>query len=127
MVEMHQKAAEATERNYRFCITLDDTGQTEKGFTVSLLKLTRGISNLVTNDANKEASFVVQHGGVPVLSAILRPEYEEEERQAAAEALWKLSFLDSNMDVILTHLTYTDEEAWKGRYNKTAFWYIGYR
>ena len=68
---------------------------------------------MATNDANKEA--IVQHGGVSALAAILRPEFNEDERQAAAEALWKLSFLDSNKAVILTHVTYTDEEALEGR------------
>ena len=113
IVEMHQKAAESTEKNYTFTIKLDDTQQTEKRFSSTLLTLTTGIVNLATNDANKEA--IVQHGGVPALVAILRPEFNEEERQAAAEALWKLSFLDGNKAVILTHMTYTDEEALKGR------------
>ena len=114
MVEMIQKAAESKEREYTVFIQLDDMIQSGQLFSISLLSLTRGIGNLATNDANKEA--IVQHDGVPAITALLRDEYKEEERQAAAEALWKLSFLESNVDVILQHLTYTDEEALKGRF-----------
>ena len=119
ILEMLQKAAESNEKEFTFVITPDDTEQSEEAeaFYATLLNLTRGTGNLATNDANKEA--IVQHGGVPVLTTILRPEYKEEERQAAAEALWKLSFLESNVNVILTYLTYTDEEALAGR-NKSS-------
>ena len=106
MVDMVKTAAESTSRTYEFDITVEDDGYP---FQLSLLTLTRGIGNVATNDANKEA--ILQHGGVPVLTSILRPEFNEEEKQAAAEALWKLSFLESNLDVILPHL---NEEALKG-------------
>ena len=109
MVEMLRKASESKERKYIFVIKLDGT---EKNFNTGMLSITKGIGDLATNDANKEA--IVQHGGVPALSAILRPDYKEEARQAAAEALWKLTFLEINLDVILTHLTYTDEIALQG-------------
>ncbi|XP_072037454.1 uncharacterized protein [Amphiura filiformis] len=106
ILDILEKAAQSDDRprQYRFVIKIDE--KNKENFGITLRSQTEGINNLASNDANKEA--IVQHGGVPILSAILRPEYTDEEKQMAVEALWKLSFLESSLDDILTHLTYTD-------------------
>ena len=78
-----------------------------------LLYLTHYLSS---NDGNKED--IVQHGGVPVLTAILRPDYTDDEKRAAISVLQKLASLESNCDAIKTHVTAT--YAVQGTYNYLA-------
>ncbi|XP_072047072.1 uncharacterized protein [Amphiura filiformis] len=107
MLDIFQKAAQSDNRMYCFVIKIDD--ENEETFEIALSTQASGINNLASNDANKEA--IVQHGGVPVLIAMLRPEYTNAVKKYTIEALWKLSFLESNLDAILTHLTFTDTQA----------------
>ena len=87
----------------------------EREFSTTLLTLTEGIVNLSSNDANKTA--ILFNGGIPVLASILRPEYTNNQQYAAAEALWKLSFVDSVKDIVLGHLQDTDTVALQSKYD----------
>ncbi|XP_072048011.1 uncharacterized protein [Amphiura filiformis] len=107
MLDICKKAAQSDDKEYSFKIKIDE--ENEKVFHISLLEHVRGINDLASNDANKDS--IVQHGGVPILTAILRPEYTDGMKQAVVEALWKTSFMESNLDAILTHLTFTDTQA----------------
>ncbi|XP_072048014.1 uncharacterized protein [Amphiura filiformis] len=107
LLDIVQKSARSDDRKYLFVIKIDD--EHEKDFGTVLLTQARCINDLASNDANKDA--IVQHGGVPILTVILRPEYTDAEKGAVVEALWKLSFLEDNLNAILTHLTFTDTQA----------------
>ena len=111
IVTMLKRITESKEKEYTFVLESDDGSEHE--FGREPVGLSRGLGSLASSDANKVA--IVQNGGIPVLAAILRPTYTDEQKQAAAEGLWKLSFLESTVDAVLTHLTFTDTIALEGR------------
>ena len=116
MVDAIQKASKSDDRRYSVAVEVDDSDPDE--FTVGLKLLLYDTHKLAINDANKEA--IVKHGGVPVLTAILRPDYTDNEKQAAIGVLQKLASLESNCDVVKTHVTATDKEALQGNYKRVT-------
>ena len=112
MVDAIQEAAKSDDRWYSVAVEVD--GSDPEEYAAVLKSLLYYTSKLASNDANKEA--IVQHGGVPVLTAILRPDYTDDEKQAAIGVLQKLASLESNCDVIATHVTATDKNALQGNY-----------
>ena len=107
-----KKATKSDDRRYSFVVKVDDSAPAE--YFASLKPLLYHTSKLASNDIIKEA--IVQHGGVPVLTAILRPNYTDDEKQAVIDVLQKLASLESNCDVIKTHVTATDKDALQGNY-----------
>ncbi|XP_072016552.1 uncharacterized protein [Amphiura filiformis] len=81
---------------------------------MSVKGLCEGLNNLSSNDINKSA--IIKHGGIPVLASVIRLKFkkEKEAKQEAVEALWKLAFIESNVEIILTHLTFADTAALEG-------------
>ena len=112
MVGAIQKAAKSDDRRYSVAVEVDGSDPEEYG--ADLVSLLYDTGKLTSNDAIKEA--MVQHGGVPALTAILRSDYTDDEKQAAVDVLQKLASLESNRHVILTHLNANDEEALQGIY-----------
>ena len=113
MVDAIQKAAKSDDRQYTVVVNVDSSNPEEyTGYLESLLTV---IHDLTSNDTNKEA--IVQHGGVPTITAILRPDYTNDEKRAAIGVLQRLASLKSNCDIIGNHLTNNDKEALQGNYN----------
>ena len=112
MVDAIQKATKSDDRRYSFVVKVDDSAPAEYFAILKLLLFDTG--KLASNDIIKEV--IVQHGGVPVLTAILRPDYTDDEKQAAIGVLQKLASLESNCNVIKTHVTATDNDALQGNY-----------
>ncbi|XP_072037547.1 uncharacterized protein [Amphiura filiformis] len=106
LMDTIHKAAQSDDRKCKFVFNIDGK---QKGFRTTLGVVLATVNNLANNDANKES--IIQHGGLPTLTAILRPEYTDTEKWQAVEGLWKLSFLESNLDVIVAHFMYTDTTA----------------
>ena len=108
MLDAIRIAAKSNDRRYTVVVQIDDSNHGKYYVDLcSLLYLTHSLSS---NDGNKEA--IVQHGGVPAITAILRPGY-----QAAIGVLQKLASLESNRDIILNHVTAIDKDAVQGTYN----------
>ena len=112
MMDAIQKAAKSDDRRYSVAVEVDDSDPEE--YDADLESLLYDTGKLASNDTNKEA--IVQHGGVPAITAILRPDYTDDEKQAAIGVLQKLASLESNCDVIKTHVTATDKDALQGNY-----------
>ncbi|XP_072035839.1 uncharacterized protein [Amphiura filiformis] len=106
MIDMVEKAAQSPDAKYQFVVKV---GKDERVFKSTLITLTEGIVNLSSNDVNKTT--IVAYGGIPILASIFKPEYTDNQKYAAAEALWKLAFLESNREIILNHLSITDTAA----------------
>ena len=115
-----QKATRKNNVMYRFVIKTDR----KYNFITRIRLLTQAMNNLASYDVMKEV--ILQHGGVPILSSMLRPEYADDVKQEVVECLWKLSFIESREDVIYTHfnrdsihthLKHTDTQALEGKPN----------
>ena len=113
LLDLLQKTAKFDKKVHRCVIKADDIF--ERTFNINLEFQMHTLRELVNNDTNKKA--MAEHGGIAALCAILRPEYEEREKQAAAEVLWKLAFLEDNRFVMLAYLTKIDKEALQGKLN----------
>ncbi len=113
IVEMLQAALESEKKRYSFVMNID--GEEEQTFHMSVKGLVEGLNSLSSNDANKDA--IMQNEAVPVLASVIyiKVKQEMEVKQEAIEALWKLAFVESNVEVILTHLTFADTAALDGR------------
>ena len=116
MVDAIREGTKSDDRRYTVAVEVDDSDPEE--YDEDLKSLLCDTGKLAINDANKEA--LVQHGGVPVLTAILRPDYTDDEKQAAIGVLQKLASLESNCDVIKAHVTTTDKEALQGNYKRVT-------
>ncbi|XP_072035924.1 uncharacterized protein [Amphiura filiformis] len=108
MIDMLRKAAQSPDTKYQYVFVVK-VDKEERVFKSTLKTLTEGIVNLSSNDVNKTT--IVAYGGIPVLASIFKPEYTDNQKYAAAEALWKLAFLESNREIILNHLSITDTAA----------------
>ncbi len=58
----------------------------------SAFELLDGLNHLSVNDANKLD--ILKHGGVPAIIRMLQPDFTDDERKLATEALWNLAFVD---------------------------------
>ena len=116
MVRMLVEATDTNGREYSSKIKIDE--ETQRGFVSYVYVLAEGLNNLSSNNENKKA--IIQHGGLPALSMLLRPtnmarKFESLEMQNAVGTLWKMSFLDECQKNIVTHLTFSDSTAFEGR------------
>ncbi len=105
MLDILQKAALSHNRKYAFAIQTED--KTKNKFYITLRSQAESVNELAGNDTIKEA--IVQHGGLPILTSILKPQYSDDVKQEVIEALNKLSSLEKSRDAILTHLAFNDE------------------
>ncbi len=111
LLDMTHKAAQSDEREYQY--VTDGIDGEEKTIFITLLATLKIIKNLAENDANMTA--MMQNGGLSILTAVLKPEYEDRVQLEAIKVLWKLSFQETNQDVMKAHLS-LNAEALQGKY-----------
>ena len=83
-------------------VFFDSFGEENIGY--GLWRLINAIHRLATNTANQQK--LVQHQVVPVIVEILSPSYMDDPGfpQVVLETLWKLAFVDSHKDIIISQL-----------------------